>query len=70
MPAYLFLISELANTDFPKRVDFIPRCGPGWQGDLGHVPLSALTQFPSCKMGSECNLWESDGKKERTSGES
>lgn len=41
---------------YQRGVDFIPSCAPGWQGDLGHVPLSAVTQFPCCKTGSKCDL--------------
>lgn len=41
---------------YQRGVGFIPSCAAGWQGDLGHVPLSAMTQFPSCKMGSKCDL--------------
>lgn len=44
---------------YQRGVGFIPICAPGWQGDLGHVPLSAMTHLPSSKMGSECDLWES-----------
>lgn len=54
---HIFSLSpKLQIQIYQRGMGFIPSCVPGWQGDLGHVLLSAMTQFPSCKIGSKCDL--------------
>lgn len=38
---------------------------PGLQGDLGHATLSAVIQFPGCKMGKS-EPWEAGGEEKGT----
>lgn len=68
---HIFVLSPNWQIQIYQRgVGFIPSCVPGRQGGLKHVPLSAMTQIPSLKMGSKCDLWESGGEKGATFGES
>lgn len=38
---------------------------PALQGDLGHATLSAVTQFPGCKMGKS-EPWQAGGEEKGT----